>query len=307
MQSPSFKQLSLSFLLIVASTLACAEPVKVLTSIKPLQLIAQAITDGVSSTEVLLPPGNSPHSYSLKPSDARKLRDADVIFWIGPSMEAFLPKMLSNAKGTKAVSMMDLPGIQLRRMEEHDDHHDHHDHHGHKDLDAHIWLSTENARVMAGEIARVLTSLDAANKAKYSSNLKHFLQSMNEVDTRNEKIVEQSGNKPFFVFHDAYGYLEDQYDLRMAGYFTLNPAQQPGARHLVVLQQELKKAGASCVFREPQFEPAYIDRLTDGLSIKVGVLDPLAGDIEPGADSYAAFIKQLVDNIVSCSGGKTSG
>ena len=291
----TLKRSLMALMLLATCVQVSAEPPNVLVSIKPLQLIAQGITDGVTDADVLLPPGSSPHSHSLKPSDARKLRGADVVFWVGPAMETFLPKMLSGTQ--MAVSLMDVKGVQLLHIGE-SDHHGHHDHGAH---DPHIWLSTNNARVIATEMSRVLASLDGANQARYQANLERFLQCMDKTDERNLEKVRQSGNKPFFVFHNAYGYLQEQYGLPTAGYFTQNPERQPGARHLVDLQGRLDKAGAVCIFREPQFHPAYIDRLTEGLSVTVGVLDPLGESVSPGPASYAQFINQLVDNIISCT------
>lgn len=301
---PTLKRSLVAALMLVTGA-ACAdvEPPNVLVSIKPLQLIAQAITDGVTDAGVLLPPGSSPHSHSLKPSDARKLREADVVFWVGPTMEAFLPKMLNGRQ--KAVSLMGIKGVHLLGSGE-DEHHEHHGHHGHGEHDPHIWLSTDNARAIATEMSRVLISVDDANKARYQANLERFLASMDETDKRNLDKVKQAGNRQFFVFHDAYGYLEQQYGLPAAGHFTATPEQQPGARHLVGLQEQLGKAGAICIFREPQFQPAYIDRLTKGLPVTVGVLDPLGESITPGPESYAQFINQLVDNITSCTGARTT-
>ena len=295
---PTLKRSLAALMLLATSAQVSAEPPNVLVSIKPLQLIAQGITDGVTDADVLLPPGSSPHRHSLKPSDARKLREADVVFWVGPDMETFLPKLLHGTQ--KAVALMDVKGVQLLHTGE-SDHHDHHDHGAH---DPHIWLSTDNARAIATEMSRVLTSLDAANKARYQANLERFLQCMDKTDERNLEKVRQSGNKPFFVFHNAYGYLQEQYGFPAAGYFTQNPEQQPGARHLVDLQGQLDKAGAVCIFREPQFHPAYIDRLTEGLAVTVGVLDPLGETVAPGPASYAHFINQLVDNITDCTRGK---
>ena len=63
--------------------------VSVLTSIKPLQLIAAAVQDGVGHPEVLLPPNASPHNYALRPSDVRRVQSADLLYWIGPDMEGF--------------------------------------------------------------------------------------------------------------------------------------------------------------------------------------------------------------------------
>ncbi|MGB1272049.1 MAG: zinc ABC transporter substrate-binding protein ZnuA [Endozoicomonas sp.] len=295
--------------LLLASPLVFADPPRVLASIKPLQLIAQAITADVTEVDVLLPPGASPHSHSLKPSDARKLHSADVIFWVGPSMEAFLPKMLDSTKNATAVAMMDIPGIRLRKngastSEEHAHGEKHHDedehHHDHGEYDSHIWLSTFNGRAMATAITKVLASRDKANASQYKKNLKAFLQTMDKADARNTGKLAHTRQRPIVVFHDAYGYLQEQYQLNIAGHFTLNPEQQPGARHLSQLRERLKKAGNTCIFREPQFQPAYIDRLTKGLPVKVSELDPLGENIEARPDGFAHFINTLVDNISEC-------
>jgi zinc transport system substrate-binding protein len=116
-----------SFLLIGS---AQAE-VKVLTSIKPLQLIAAAVQDGVAIPEVLLPPGASPHNYALRPSDVRKVQSVDLLYWIGPDMEGFLPRVL-NGRTLPSVAVQDLPGMKLRRFAEDSHSHaedaDEHDH-----------------------------------------------------------------------------------------------------------------------------------------------------------------------------------
>lgn len=280
-------------------------PPKVMTSIKPLQLIAQAITKDITEPDVLLPPGASPHSHSLRPSDARRLQSASVMFWVGPDMEVFLERMLANASSTRSVPMMSAKDIKLRRYGNDDDHHHHdHDDHHHGEYDAHIWLSPENAIVMATTMSSTLTELDPENAKKYKSNLKRFVSSMKKIDAHNKKKLAPVVKRPIFVFHDAYGYLQDHYHLNIAGHFTLNPEQQPGARHLAELRNTLrekeKEFGKTCVFREPQFQPAYIDRIVEGLNTKVSVLDPLAMNIAEGSNAYPEFINGLVDNIVSC-------
>ena len=295
----------LTTLLVAGSSSALAKTPKVLASIKPIQLISQAITEGVTETDVLLPPGASPHNHSLRPSDARKLHSADVIFWVGPAMEAFLPRTMPSPEKTRSVAMMEINGIKLRKNGEKEskehDHHEGHDHeHDHGEYDPHIWLSSDNARAMAKAIAEVLSEMDKEHAKQFQNNLATFLKQLDEADQRNQKTVQSFKNQPLFVFHDAYGYLQEQYGLNVAGHFTLNPEQQPGAKHLSALRDQLKAVGDTCIFREPQFQPAYIDRITDGLPVKVGVLDPLAENILVQPNGYSAFINSLVDNVDSC-------
>ncbi len=316
-QNNKLKAGVLSSLLLISSSSVFAEAPKVLASIKPLQLISQAITEGITHTEVLLPPGASPHNHSMRPSDARKLHSADLIFWVGPAMETFLERSLPSPENAASVAMMDIEGITLLANDEsdhdeheYDDHHSHererhehgrhgHDHH-HGKYDPHIWLSPKNGKAIAKAMANALADIDAKHAGQYQQNLTAFLKDLDKTDKRNKAIVKQLNDQPMFVFHDAYGYLQDQYQLNIAGHFTLNPEQQPGAKHLTELRDQLKSSGNTCVFREPQFQPAYINRITEGLPVKVGILDPLGGEIKVKADGYSLFISSLVDNISEC-------
>ena len=302
------KSVGCAFALLVSNQFAVASAPNVLTTIKPLQLISQAITEGVTDSEVLLPPGASPHNHSLRPSDARKLHSADVIFWVGPHMESFLTRTLPSSEKVEVIAMMDIKSIKLRKNKEKGHGHDHHDHdhdhgHGHNDHgehDPHLWLSTDNGRAMATTMAETLIKIDNKHADQYKENLEAFLKSMDETDERNKKKLNNLSTAPFFVFHDAYGYLQDQYNLNIGGHFTLNPEQQPGARHLTNLRDTLKSAGKTCIFREPQFQPAYIDRIIEGLDVKVGVLDPLGEDIQADRKGFANFINSIVDSISDC-------
>ena len=108
---------------------AHADEPRVLTSIKPLQLIAAAVLDGIATPNLLLPVGASPHSYALKPSERRALDQTQRVYWIGPEMELFLENLLSARDND--IELMHAAGITLRPLTgTHDDHESEHaDHH----------------------------------------------------------------------------------------------------------------------------------------------------------------------------------
>ncbi|WP_330926694.1 zinc ABC transporter substrate-binding protein ZnuA [Candidatus Sororendozoicomonas aggregata] len=308
--SPFFKPLIYCFaalFLPFALKVSASEPPTVLASIKPLQLISQAITSGVSETDVLLSPGASPHSYSLRFSDRKKLDSADLVLWIGSDMEVFLSGLMEDRKPASVLTMIDVPGISQRPTEEVDQHdhghegdHEGHGHtHSHGSYDPHIWLNPDNALAMAKAITSKLVGMDTdvKNKAKYQANLAAFEQALKVSDERNKKLLAGLQEKPFFVFHDAFGHLEGYFGLNIAGTFTLSPEQQPGAKHLKQLRERLEAAGHTSIFREPQFEPKYISQLTEGLPVKIGVLDPLGSDITNTKDGYIQFMNALVDTL----------
>ncbi|WP_338584013.1 zinc ABC transporter substrate-binding protein [Pseudomonas sp. MAG733B] len=289
-----------SFLLIGS---AQAE-VKVLTSIKPLQLIAAAVQDGVAIPEVLLPPGASPHNYALRPSDVRKVQSVDLLYWIGPDMEGFLPRVL-NGRTLPSVAVQDLPGLKLRHFAEDNHSHaeeaDEHDHdHRPGSLDAHLWLSPINARVIATKMAADLSAADPANAPRYQSNLKAFDERLDALDLRLKKRLAGVEGKPYFVFHEAFDYFEDAYGLKHAGVFSVAAEVQPGAQHVAAMRARLQEVGKTCVFSEPPLRPRLAETLVAGLPVKLAELDALGGYTPATAQGYEQVLEKLGNDLAGC-------
>ena len=301
------------FALFVAfvSTLVVLTParadVRVLTSIQPLQLIAAAVQDGVGKPEVLLPPGASPHHYALRPSDVRRVAEVDLLYWIGPDMEGFLPRVL-NGRSKPKVAVQTLPGMSLRHFGEdshsHDEHEDDADEHDHDhrpgSLDAHLWLSTVNARVIAARMASDLSAADPANAARYQSNLSSFVQRLDALDQRLKTRMAGVSGKPFFVFHEAFDYFESTYGLKHTGVFSVASEVQPGAQHVAAMRKRLQEVGKTCVFSEPPLRPRLAETLTAGLPVKLAELDALGGTLPVTAQGYEQLLESLGNGLAGC-------
>lgn len=304
-------------LLMLLCSLSLSFPVladsgKVLTTIKPLQQIAAAVLDGIDSPEVLLPVSASPHSYALRPSDRRALQGAERIYWVGPELELFLEDILGRQENAQAL--LHLPGMQVREqlqsinfMEAGSDHGHNHGHgkshghdHDHGVLDAHLWLSPDNAIHIARYMAEDLASLYPQQSKQLSANADAFAERISALDARLKTRLEPLQDLSYFVFHDGYGYFEDHYQVRPRGIFSLSHEVQPGARHVNLLRQQLQNAGPSCVFTEPQFTPRLVDSLTQGLPIEKGELDPLGGGIEVSAQGYEQSLQSLAEHLAGC-------
>ena len=109
---------------------------KVVTSIKPIHSLVSSVMDGVGSSELLIEGASSPHAYAMRPSQARSLQDADVVFWVGPELESFLVKPISTtAKNATSVPLIKSDGLITRTFRDGHGHHDHdhgkHDKHKH--------------------------------------------------------------------------------------------------------------------------------------------------------------------------------
>lgn len=285
-------------------SLSAHAEVRVLTSIKPLQLIASAVQGDLGQPEVLLPPGASPHHFALRPSDVRRVQSADLLYWIGPDMETFLPRVLSGRE-QPSVAVQSLPGLTLRHFGEDAGEHHHHDEHGADEhdhehrpgsLDAHLWLLPANARVIAAKMAADLSAADPANAARYQANLQAFEQRLSAADAATKARLALLTSKPFFVFHQAFDYFEAAYGLQHAGVFTAASEVQPGARHVASMRERLTAAGPSCVFSEPPLRPRLAETLSAGLPVKLAELDALGAR----ATSYEQLLADLSDGLAGC-------
>lgn len=283
-----------------------ARAVTVLTSVKPLQLIASAITEGGPAPRLLLSPGKSPHDYALRPSDVRLVKQADLVLWVGPELEVFLTSLLDQAPNS-------LPLMPHIALDEHDHSLDQHAHdtdkivienqedeHSHGEQDTHLWLDPHQANTIARLLAERLIELDSDNIDRYQHNLATFEANLAQADQQITAKLAPISGMGYFVFHDAYGYWERHYKLPALGHFTVNPARAPGAKTVSKIHQALRQSQAQCIFAEPQFKPAVVEAVMRNTQARIGILDPLAGDIEPGPLSYFVFMHQLADAMTAC-------
>lgn len=287
--------------------------VQILTSIKPLQLIAAAIQTGQGEPQVLLPPGASPHYFVLRPSDAKRLDQADLFYWIGADLENFLPRLLKQ-RSQLSVAVQTLPELQLRYFTEpqhqhHEDEHadEHadnlveHDHaHQPGAVDAHLWLLPHNARVIAQRMSADLSALDPDNALSYAANLRAFNQRLDVLDQQLQAQLKPLQGKSFFVFHEAFNYFEQAYGLQHAGVFALSSELQPGAKHVSQMRTRLQQAGPSCVFSEPPMQPRLAHTLADGLPVILAELDALGSNIEVNAEGYEQLLQRLAEQFSTC-------
>ncbi|ASS56652.1 zinc ABC transporter substrate-binding protein [Rhizobium leguminosarum] len=298
--------------LLFGSTMRAADAPVVVTSIKPIHSLVSAIMQGVGEPKLIVDGAASPHTYNLKPSNARALQDARVIFWVGPGLEAFLEKPLqalgrdaSIAELDNAPGLVKLPFREGGAFEPHDDAPEHeHDHaeadHDHDAFDTHLWLDPMNAKAMAAMITTTLVAADPANALTYQGNAKALNDRLDALDAEIKGIVAPVKGKPFIVFHDAYQYFEHRYGIRVAGSITVSPETIPGAERVSEIRHKVGELGATCVFAEPQFEPRLVNVVIEGTRAKSGVLDPEAATLKAGPDLYFTLMRGIADSMKDC-------
>jgi len=315
--------------LLAFSTISKAD-LKVVTSIKPIHSLASYIMDGVGSPGLIVDGYNSPHNFQLKPSHAKMLEQADIIFWVGEDLENFLEKPLDTIanKGEK-IELLEIKGIKKLKFrernifeehddhghdakkeehddhghdakkEEHDDHghdakkeeHDDHEGHEHGEYDPHIWLDPINAKVILNEITEHLIENDSKNASIYKSNLAKALAEIDKLII--DVITETNTDLSYVVFHDAYQYYENRFNVNILGAMTVNPDVMPGAEQIHEIHEIIEHDNVSCILSEPQFNPDIIKSIAKDTNVKTGVLDPLGANLKPGKDLYFDLIRNM--------------
>jgi zinc transport system substrate-binding protein len=303
-----------------SAPVGATEPL-VVASIKPIHSLVAGVMEGVGEPVLLVKGAGSEHSYSLRPSEARALAEAEVVFWVGETMETFLIKPLQTLSGdAKVVELSEVPGLTLHatreggmwEAEEHeheeepagaDADHEEGLHQGHGETDMHVWLDPGNAKVLVDAIAATLGAADPANAARYAANAARLRERLDELDRALADRLAAVGDRPYVVFHDAYQYFERRYGTNALGAITINPTRRPGVQRLQEIRARVAQLDAACVFAEPQFEPALVETVIEGTDARQGVLDPLGAAFEAGPGQYFRLMEGLADALLECLEG----
>jgi zinc transport system substrate-binding protein len=300
-----------------------AQEIQVVASIKPIHSLVAGVMQGVGEPVLLVKGAASPHSYSMRPSEARAVEESDVVFWVGEGLETFLVKPLQAlAAGADVVELSEAQGVHLLRTREggvwdehqHEDHgdeqqaeHGHGDEHVHGAFDMHLWLDPHNAEAMVGAIVAALSQADPDHATIYQRNGSRLHGQLEQLDETLSTRLKPVRDRPFVVFHDAYQYFQNRYGLDGVGAISVDPGRRPGAQRLQEIRHRLEELDAACVFAEPQFEPALVDTVIEGTSTRKGVLDPLGANLAAGPEQYFRVMNGLADSVIDCLGTATSG
>lgn len=295
-----------------------ADPPRVVASFLPVHALVAKVMGEVGRPYLLVPPGVSPHTFALRPSDAAALADAQLVVWVGPEMETFLAHSLDAlAPQARRLGLLRDAGIatfpvregglwEPHEHEEHaeakheDDAHEHEaEEHGHEEIDPHIWLDPNNARAIVRAVAGALAAVDPERAETYRANATRTDRELASLDADIADRLADVAGRPFVVFHDAYAYFERRYGLRAVGSITLHVDQPPSAHRLLEIRDRIAATGAGCVFAEPQFSPKLVATVVDGTPARQGTLDPEGAGTQ-GPEAYVTLMRTLADALATC-------
>ena len=260
--------------------------------------------ENTGQPELLLRGGESPHSFSLRPSAARLLSNADILFWIGPQLERPLARLLPKLRPQRNIAMLEISDLGVlgnRQLPPSgqtgaDPHH----HEGEESgIDPHVWLSPAIALLMTKEIVHRLSTLDPERSTQYLANGARLRRSLLALDVElAEQLETVHGN--YVVFHDAYQYLEHRYGLQALASVTTHAERRPGAARLSALRKMLVERNVRCLFSEPEYSPRLVNLLREDLPLRHTVLDPIGATIPAGPTAYFEMMHALVQALTDC-------
>lgn len=286
------------FLLIsLLPTLTFATP-RVVVTLKPIHSLAAKVMENIATPELLLPDGASPHTYQMKPSTLKQLNEANVIVWIGPSLETFMQKNMSDLHPSQTLltlsQLKNLKTLPQRRGREWQDHH-----HNHA-IDPHLWLSLENASLIVDAISNTLSQQDPNNRSRYQANADQAKKELIALQTRLQTQLASLHQIPFLVYHDGYQYFEKEFNLNAKGTLLANPHLPLSAYGLKKIKEQIQSQHIHCVFRETEFSDKLIEENLKDLNVKIIELDPLGVYFPAGPRHYFQTMEALGNDLQKC-------
>jgi len=293
--------LRLSLALLFLSQPLQAKAPRVVTDIAPVHALVSQVMAGVGTPELLVNPGVSPHGYSLRPSQARGLQQAELVFWIGEILTPWLGTPLENlANDAVKVALHDADGtIQLPYRNDHN-HNDDHGHNDHDSIDPHMWLDPENAKIWYDLIADELARINPENTALYRTNADTGKARLSALSAKINARLAPLQARGFLVFHDSFQYYETRFNLSSRGAISLGDGSAPNAARLSNARETVAQQGIVCVFSEPQFNASVVTSVIEGTDVKTAVLDPLGINVTIGKDLYMQVLRGITTAFVDC-------
>jgi len=313
-----------SLVIPVEMVIADQKPISVVASIKPIHSLVAAVMGDIGTPHLLLEAPSSAHHFTLKPSQARSLQAADIVFWVGPTMEQPLTKALATlAPQAQTLPLIESAGLVLINFdkvtpahekhdhEKHDhekhDHekHDKHDEHAKHDnhlINPHIWLDPQNAKIMLGVIAVRLAKADPENASTYAANADSMAARLATLETDITSQLASYSAAKFLVLHDAHVYFERRFGLRNYGAITTEPDVMPTASRVKALRDELREHRFDCIFTEPFLGQKAAALIAEGSKVSIGTLDPIASNLPAGAQLYPDLLMSYAKALRSCFG-----
>ena len=248
--------------LIAGPALAEAPP-RIVVDVAPLQALVAAVAGDLAEPALLLPPGASPHHFAFRPSDARALSEADLVFWVGPALTPELAQPLATlAPGATRVEMLATSGWERRPRREGplfaadapDD----------STLDPHAWMDPAVGRAWIATIAAALAEADPENAERYRRNAAAAAADLTALEAEIAARLAPVAGQPFLLAHDALQYFDARFGLTAVGALLPPDGASVGPARAAALREAVATEAISCLLTDPETDPRWIALIAEG-------------------------------------------
>ena len=269
MKPRNFLIIILVLCVVMAAFSGCKKEVKdeskriVAVSIVPEQAFVEAVCGDLVEVVVMIPPGFSPESYEPTAKEMVKFADAEIYFSIGVPVEetSILPSLNDRTKQVSldASAADKYPELTIDGGR-----------------DPHVWLSPLRVAVMVQTIADEMCALDPDNADVYTDNARSYIARIEGLDKEIKEILEPLTSRSFIVFHPAFGYFANDYDLEM--YALEEHGKEATAARLMEMVDFARKKDIKAVFYQAEVDSSQSAAFAEEIGGRTIMLDPLSKD-----------------------------
>jgi zinc transport system substrate-binding protein len=278
--------------LLMAFNLPVLADVSVVTTIRPLEFIAKAVIGDLGSSASLIGRNSSPHHFNFTPSNRRALNRADIVLWVGPEFEVHLSESMTRLVEDKTlITAFDLPGFTTLTLDEA----------GSKD--GHVWLSAQNASVIATALAQRLTAADAANASAYAQNLQTFTSLLAARSASIQTNLAAYKDSSYLVYHNGFQYFEQEYGLTHLAPLVLDPEVSPSINQIVAIRKLIANTKPTCLISEADANSDLVNTFIRGgetAQMKIVEVDLLGYDVPLTTVAYLDLLDSIAESFASC-------
>jgi zinc transport system substrate-binding protein len=266
----------------------------VTVSIPPLAYFVERIGEDQVEVNIMVSPGEEAHTYEPKPAQMKALSDSPIFFSIGIEYEeSWVPRFMDINPDLLVVdSTQGIERITSLIEDVHHDEDEEQDEHDADNLDPHVWLSPQNGKIIARNILNALINLSPEDESIFTKNYNELIADIDLLDEKITQTLSGTTFRTFMVFHPAWGYFADQYNLQQIAVQV--GGQDPSPTELVDVVKVAKGENIHVIFIQPTFSTSSITALSNEIDAEIITVDPLAENwlenLKLVADAFAAAL-----------------
>lgn len=275
---------------------------KIVVTLAPIHSLVAGILDGITEPQLLIDKEANHHQFNLRPADADKLRQSNLVIVTSLQAEAYIKKMLEAQKGSKTavLEVLNIPGLTLYPSSDPDDLKDGI---GKAMPDMHVWLDPMNAIAMTQYFSEKLTELLPQHSAKIMANATRQVASLNHINNEIEASFKAFGTPrqaAYMTYHNVLRYYENRYQIQGGLSLTSNPEIALSPEDAAAAENAASAGALKCLFSEKQYSAKPLRNLADKHAITILPIDAMGGSHPIGKALYFNLLRDITQNLTGC-------